>query len=162
MSVALITGLAVAGIVAFFVLMFVIVPAVALRWIARTLEPRVAAAVPREAIVMKDLRANSLGLTSWGVFQNRGNGALVLTRDDLMFFQMVPRRELVVPLASIREVRTVKVHLGKSYGRDLLYVGFDGPTGPDSIAWFVRDLAAWQQALRRAVPGTAAISDARA
>ncbi len=147
MSVALIA----AGIIAFAAVMFIVVPAVTLRWIARTLEPRVAAAVRPEAVVLKDLRANSLGLTSLGAWQQRGNGGLVLTADKLLFFQVVPRRDLSIALASITEVRTTKVHLGKSYGRDLLYVAFESPTGPDSIAWYVGDLQAWLAALRKRV-----------
>jgi hypothetical protein len=141
------------GIVAFAAVMFIVVPAVTLRLIARSLTPRIAAAVPPDAVVLNDLRANSLGLTSLGVWQRRGNGGLVLTSDRLLFFQVVPRRDLAIALAGITEVRTVKVHLGKSYGRKLLYVAFNGPTGPDSIAWFVRDLEAWLGALQRMVPG---------
>lgn len=148
MEIALIA----AAVVAFAVVMFVIVPALTFRWIAGKLEPRITAAVGAEAIVLEDRRANSLGLTSRGKLQSRGNGGLVLTRETLMFFQVVPRRDLMIPLDSIREVKTVKVHLGKSYGRDLLYVAFDGPTGRDSIAWYVRDLPAWLRALAPAPP----------
>ncbi len=157
MQVALIVAL----VVAFVVVMFVVVPALTFRWIERSVAPRIAAAVPSGSVVLQDLRANSLGLTSRGKAQSRGNGALVLTAADLLFFQMVPKRDLAIPLATITEVKTVKVHLGKSYGRNLLYVGFDGPTGPDSIAWFVRDLPAWLSALQRRASGTKAIGDAR-
>ncbi|MCW5713947.1 MAG: hypothetical protein KIT43_05480 [Bauldia sp.] len=136
--------------------MFVVVPALTLRWIVGKLRPRIATAVRREAIVLEDLRANSLGLTSRGMFQSRGNGGLVLTADELLFFQVVPRRDLAIPLSAIHEVKSEKAHLGKSYGRDLLYVAFDGPSGPDSIAWFVRDLPAWLEALRRAASGNRA------
>lgn len=157
MSVALIVAL----VVAFVVVMFVVVPGLTFRWIERSVAPRIAAVVPARSIVLQDLRANSLGLTSRGKYQSRGNGALVLTADELVFFQMVPKRDLTIPLATITEVKTVKVHLGKSYGRNLLYVGFDGPSGPDSIAWFVRDLPAWLAALKPSAGGPRAIGDRR-
>jgi len=157
MAVALVVVL----VVAFAVVMFVVVPGLTFRWIERSVAPRIAAVVPSGAILLQDLRANSLGLTSRGKLQSRGNGALVLTAAELLFFQMVPKRDLVIPLAGITVVKTVKVHLGKSYGRDLLYVGFDGPNGPDSIAWFVRDLPAWLAALQYGAPGRTAIGDAR-
>lgn len=153
-------ALSVLGIVAFAAVMFVVVPGLTFRWIARSLGPRIAAAARSGDIILEDRRANSLGLTSRGRFQSRGNGGLVLTRGDLMFFQMVPRRDLVIPLAAIREVGTVKSHLGKSYGRDLLYVAFDGPSGPDSIALVVGDLPGWLHALRSApeTRGTGSVS----
>jgi len=157
MPVALIVAL----VVAFVVVMFVVVPALTFRWIERSVAPRIAAVVPSGSVVLQELRANSLGLTSRGKTQSRGNGALVLTGADLHFFQIVPKRDLKIPLATVTEVKTVKVHLGKSYGRNLLYVGFDGPTGPDSIAWFVRDLPAWLAALQRSAPRPRAIGDAR-
>jgi hypothetical protein len=157
MSVALIVAL----VVAFVVVMFVVVPGLTFRWIERSVAPRIAAVVPARSIVLQDLRANSLGLTSRGKYQSRGNGALVLTADELVFFQMVPKRDLTIPLATITEVKTVKVHLGKSYGRNLLYVGFDGPSRPDSIAWFVRDLPAWLAALKPSARGPRAIGDRR-
>lgn len=145
----------VVGVIAFIAVIFIVVPALTLRWVARSLEPRIAAAVRPEAIVRKDLRANSLGLTSLGAWQQRGNGGLVLTGDELLFFQAVPRRDFRIPLPAITGIKTVKVHLGKSYGRDLLHVSFEGPSGPDSIAWFVPDLPAWLDALRPRAPSTA-------
>ena len=81
MDLAWIIALVIVGIA----IMFIVVPAVTLRVLARSLRPRIAAALPGGEILLQDSRANSLGLQSWGVFQQRGNGALVLTPTDLWF-----------------------------------------------------------------------------
>src|SRR5918998_448812 len=47
-----------------------------------------------------------LGLRSAGRGQIRGTGTLVLTRDELSFRQMVPRRETRIPLATVTDVGT--------------------------------------------------------
>lgn len=150
-------ALIVVAVVAALVAVLLVVPPIVLRWVARSVEPRIAAMVPATAILRKDLKANSFGLTSWGAAQARGNGGLVLTADELLFFQAVPRREIRVPLAAITEIKTVRWHLGKSYARPLLFVGFDGPSGPDSIAWYVPDVPGWMEAVERARRPTRAI-----
>lgn len=140
---------------------FIVVPAMTFRWLERRLEPVVTASVRADAIILKDLRANSLGLASLGAWQRRGNGALVLTDSELLFFQAVPRRDVRIAIPAITAVGTVRWHLGKSYGRDLLHVAFAGPDGPDAIALFVRDLQGWLAAIRRlAPPATSGESDA--
>lgn len=138
--------LVVAG-VAVVVLVVVAVQAITLRVLARSLEPRIAAAFPPEQIVLKDLRALSFGLQSKGVFQGRGNGALVLTPNELWFSRAVPRRDLQIPLDAITEVTTVRSHLGKTYFRDLLRVSFRTQNTTDAIAWYLTDLAAWRAKL---------------
>ena len=135
------------GVAALVALLFVVVPAVTLRLVARSLLPRIAARTRPGEVLLQDLKANSLGQTSRGVTQARGNGGLVLTPSELLFFQALPPRELSIPLGQITEVKTVRSQLGKTYFRDLLFVAFRTESGPDSVAWYVRDLAAWLSAL---------------
>lgn len=118
--------------------------------IAGPLNERIAASVPASDVMRKDLRANNIGIESKGVTQLRGNGALVLTPTALRFFQLVPKSEHVVPLASIREVSFVRAHLGKSVGYRLLKVAYDTDAGPDSVAWYVVDPDAWKAAIEQA------------
>ena len=141
------------ALLALIAIVFVVVPSITLRAIAKSLKPRIAAAVPRDAILLEDLRANSLGLTSMGKTQARGNGGLVLTKSALVFFQVLPRREVSIPLDRIIEVKTVRSHLGKTYFRDLLFVSFTTETGKDSVAWYVPDLPTWLARLSAALPG---------
>lgn len=128
--------------------LFVGVPAITLRMVARSLRPRIAAAIPPGQIVLQDLRAVTFGLQSKGVFQNRGNGALVLTPEALWFFMAVTHRDLKIPLDKITGIKTVRSHLGKTYFRDLLHVSFEAPDGPEAVAWYVADVPAWQAKIR--------------
>ena len=135
------------AVIALVVVVFIVVPAITLRWLAGALKSRVAAAFPDDQIVLKDLRAVTFGLQSQGKWQGRGNGALVLTRDELWFSRALPRRDLRIPLDAVTEVTTVRSHLGKTYFRDLLHVSFRTQDTADAVAWYVTDLAAWQGAL---------------
>jgi hypothetical protein len=73
---------------------------------------------------------------------------LALTKRELLFAQWVPNRLLRIPRRSIAEVTTVRSHLGKSMGRDLLKVVWTTELGTqDSIALGVGDLEGWLEAL---------------
>ena len=86
--------------------------------------------------------ANNFGVTSKGVAQLRGNGALVLTREVLHFLALAGA-DLSIPRSSIRASSMVRSHLGKSVGRALLKVEYAN----DSVAFFVEEPEAWQAAL---------------
>jgi hypothetical protein len=140
----LIGAAALVVLVALFVVIFVVVPKVVIRSMAPALERRIAAAYSPEQIILKDLAAVTLGLESRGVLQGRGNGALVLTADELTWFRFVPEStDLRIPRQHITKVDTARSHLGKSYGRDLLRVTFTNDGKPDSMAWYVPDLGTW-------------------
>jgi hypothetical protein len=109
-----------------------------------SLERRISKLYSSEQILLRDLTALTFGLESRGVLQGRGNGALVLTADELCWFRFVPERsDLRIPRETITKVDTVKTHLGKTHGRDLLRVTFTNNGKPDSMAWYVMDLGAW-------------------
>jgi len=135
--------LIIAGIVVALAFMLVVVPLIVHRVIGPKLEARIAQVYKPEEIVFKDVRANNFGLESKGPIQARGNGALVLTARELHFFQLIPAREVRIPLDSITEVKTVRSHLGKTVGRSLLYVSFAADGRQDAMAWSVADVEAW-------------------
>ncbi len=148
-------GLGVVAALGFVAVMFVVVPKVALAKVQHRLEGRVADAVPADQIERVDTATVTLGLTSRGAGQARGNGALVLTPTELLWLQLVPERNSVrIPLSSITEVRTARSHLGKSYGRALLYVAFAVDGEPDAMAWYSPDVDGWVDAIGEATsPG---------
>jgi hypothetical protein len=97
---------------------------------------------------LRKANAQGLGLESRGKGQVRGNGWLVLTDDELRFRQWVPNRETRIPRAAITAVETDRWWLGKSVGRKLLVVRWRTPEGgTDAMAWNVRDLDGWLDAL---------------
>jgi hypothetical protein len=104
--------------------------------------------------------ARSLGITSLGAGQIRGNGVLALGPSELLFLQAIPRRELRVRLEDVRAVETTRRHLGKSVGSELLRVTWISAGAEDSAAWEVRDLAGWLAALDSA-RGSAAAGEPR-
>jgi hypothetical protein len=149
-SKAKVVALSVGSIlVALAIVFLVVVPAITKK-VEKEGTAKVAARYAKEDIVLEDALANNFGLESLGATQTRGNGALVLTKKVLHFFQAVPAREVEIPLDRIDEVKIVTSHLGKSVAQDLLHVTFRDPAGKrDAIAWFVRPSAqAWQAKLR--------------
>lgn len=125
-----------------------VVPSLVFRVAIPKLRARIEAAFPA-GVRFEDLRALSFGLTSRGVTQGRGNGALVLTESELAWLQLVPASSDVrIPLAAITEVKTVRGHLGKTVGRELLFVGFTHAGSADSLAVLVTDLPGWLTRLK--------------
>ena len=95
-----------------------------------------------------DESANCFGIESAGAWQIRGNGCLAATGDEVLFIMWVPRRELLIPRTRIIAVERTRSHLGKTIGRPLLRVRFTNDSGDeDSVAWYVKDLPAWEAAL---------------
>ena len=151
------TTLEIIGLVALgLVVVLAIVSKLVLHLMKAPLETRIAAHYGPDEILMKDLAANSFGLESKGVWQGRGNGALVLTKDYLHFFRFVRGADLRVPLEAITELSFTKSHLGKATIYDLLKVRFsvDGPM--DSIAWYLTDPTAWKNTIEELKAGRAA------
>jgi hypothetical protein len=138
-----IIGLVTLGILVIAVIA-ILVPQLVYRFLEGPLEDRIAACYATDEILMKDLKANSFGLESAGVWQVRGNGGLVLTAEFLHFFMFLPDRNLRVPLDAISELTFTKCHLGKATTYDLLKVRFSAEGKSDSIAWYLTDPAGWK------------------
>jgi hypothetical protein len=100
-------------------------------------------------VVRESIGANFFGQSSRGMAQLRGNGALVLSNDELYFVKFAPRRELVIPLSTVTSISTPRSHLGKTVGWRLLRVDFRSPSGADAAAWAVLNLDEWISDLKR-------------
>jgi hypothetical protein len=103
-------------------------------------------------IVRQSIGANFFGRTSKGMGQIRGNGALVLTPEQLYFVLFLPRTEITIPLESITKVSTPRSHLGKTIVSRLLRVDYRSAGGEDAIAWAVSDVDEWVSAIKRYKP----------
>ncbi|MBC8514272.1 hypothetical protein H8D30_00220 [bacterium] len=96
--------------------------------------------------------ANGFGMTSRGRGQIRGNGILVLTRDQVVFEQIIPATTTQIPLQVISDISVVHSHLGRTRGVPLLKITFLNEDGiEDSGAWWVKDLEVWKEDLARAI-----------
>lgn len=142
--------LIIGGTVAGLAVIFVLVPWIVFRVSGPKLEARISKVYSSDEIAFVDYRASNFGIVSKGPAQERGNGALVLTARQLHFFQLIPNFDFQIPLDKIKEVKPVRVHLGKTVGRQLLYVAFavDGGTD-DAVAFSVADIDAWLAKLER-------------
>lgn len=103
-----------------------------------------------QSVVMQTSNANFFGQTSKGGKQLRGNGALILTRDEISFLMALPRKEIVIPLNRVVSVSLPKSHLGKSIFKPLLRVEYDSLEGRDSVAWAVKEPGKWKTAIETA------------
>jgi hypothetical protein len=118
--------------------------------LARKRAAEVAAMFPPSDILHQDSNVSFFGQASAGVMQVRGNGVLVLTKNELYFKMWVTSKELRIPLRSITGMETPTWFLGKSRFTPLLQVNFQNDMGQsDSAAWQVRDLAAWKQRIEQ-------------
>lgn len=119
-----------------------------LGWLRRRVAAEVRTELGEERIRLLDDRANSFGVESAGVWQIRGNGCLAATDEEVLFVMWLPRRRIRIPRDRITAVDRVRTHLRKTIGTSLLRLRFIDDAGQsDAIAWFVRDLPAWEATL---------------
>jgi len=95
-------------------------------------------------IIQVSEKANFFGLESKGSKQVRGNGVLVLTKNELFFQMWLPKRIIKIPMGSIKDISTPTHHLRKTKHIKLLKVEFINQNGNmDSSTWWVKDLKEW-------------------
>lgn len=104
-------------------------------------------------IVRQSIGANFFGEQSKGGNQVRGNGALVLTKDQLFFLRAVPRKEYIIPISKIINITLPKSFNGKSIFRPLLCVHYDTGGNPDALAWAVKDPGEWKKTIESMISG---------
>jgi len=140
------------GILIVGLLAFLFVQRIIFAVIRRVLRDEVHQRIRGREVLLQSFTANFFGRESLGPAQIRGNGALILTRTELIFILAFPRRETVIPIETITAVTQPRGHLGKSALRPLLRVQFTGPKGEDAIAWAVRDPDRWQKGIETVAP----------
>ncbi|CAM4492542.1 hypothetical protein [Paenibacillus tarimensis] len=96
----------------------------------------------QEENLLVDYLSNFYGVSSKGMRQIRGNGILLLSRNDLVFEMYIPRKKYTIPLDTINEISKVNGHLGK-VGFNLLKVKFKSENHCEEAAWAVNDVDEW-------------------
>ena len=91
--------------------------------------------------------ASLIGLASEGRLQTRGVGTLALGDSHLLFAQLLPERDVLVPRDAITSARATRHFLGKTTGTDLLLVTWDVDGLTDAAAFSVPDVDAWRDRL---------------
>lgn len=98
-----------------------------------------------QTILLSDRLANFYGRSTQGQGQIRGNGWLVLMKDDLSWEMYLPARSLVISLKSILSVDTTPAHLGKigKAGQPLLRITYRDGEQEECAAWKVDQTQQW-------------------
>lgn len=91
--------------------------------------------------------ASMLGLASEGRSADRAVGTLAVGPRHLLFAQLVPERDVVVPRDAISSTRSTRHFLGRTTGSDLLVVTWSVNGLEDAAAFGVPDVAAWMDRL---------------
>lgn len=105
-----------------------------------------------ENVLIADDASNFFGQESLGTWKVRGNGVLLLTEKELYFGMWKPKKELLVPVKSIIEIRNPKSHMHRSAFRPLLKIIFKNESGEsDSVAWYGRHLDKWNEILNELI-----------
>jgi hypothetical protein len=103
---------------------------------------RVATVAPRHSEP-----ASLMGLASEGRWQTRGMGTLAVGDTHLLFAQLLPERDVVVPRDAISSTRATRHFLGKTTEADLLVVTWDVDGLTDAAAFAVPDVDGWRDRL---------------
>ncbi len=101
----------------------------------------------KNEVVGTTTRANFFGVKSKGGKQVRGNGAIVLTKDQLVFIRAIPFKEYKIPIKSIQRVSLPKSFNGKSVLSKLLCIHFICEGIEDSTAWAIRNPEKWKKSI---------------
>jgi len=101
----------------------------------------------KNEIIGSTTSVNFFGEQSKGGKQIRGNGALVLTKDELFFIRAMPFKEYVIPIKSITGVSTPTSFNGRSSLSRLLCVQYKTDSGADAIAWSIKEPGKWKEAI---------------
>jgi hypothetical protein len=81
--------------------------------------------------------------------QKQGCGPLVLTEKELLFAMPGLLMFVAIPLSSIRSVTRTRRFKAKCILKTLIRIDFQNEAGQeDAIAWYVKDLDSWMQALK--------------
>ena len=96
-------------------------------------------------------RANFFGEQSKGARQIRGNGALVLTKDQVHFIRALPFKEIAIPLKSVSGVSLPDSFNGKTVFSRLLCIHFQTPAGADAFGIAVKDPETWKEAIENLI-----------
>ena len=119
--------------------------------IRKKLDILVADKFDKKDILGATTRATFFGIKSKGGAQIRGNGALVLTGNEIYFIRAVPQKEYKIPISSIRKVSMPRIFNGKSALVPLLCIAYDTGYGEDSMAWAIKDAKKWKEKIEEMI-----------
>lgn len=98
-------------------------------------------------IVGATTNANFFGIKSKGFRQIRGNGALVLTREQICVVRALPFQAFFIPIDSVKTVSISRSFNGKTVFKELLCVCFSAEGREDAVAIAVDRPERWKKSI---------------
>jgi hypothetical protein len=120
-------------------------------YIRKRLETYIQTNFDKDNIIGATTNANFFGKKSKGGKQIRGNGAFVLTTDEISFIRALPFKEYKIPVKSITEVSLPNAFNGKSVFSKLLCIQYETSSGSDKIAWAIKNPEFWKETIEKLV-----------
>ncbi len=121
--------------------------------VRKKLEHHIQKKFDKREIVGATTNANFFGKQSKGGKQIRGNGALILTKDEICFIRVAPFEEYKIPLKSVLEVSLPNSFNGKSVFSKLLCIQYKTGSELDAVAWAVKIPESWEKSIENLVAG---------
>lgn len=103
----------------------------------------------KDLIVGATSKANFFGIKSKGAKQIKGNGAIVLTKEQIYFVRALPFKEYIIPINTVKNVSMPKSFNGRSVFRNLLCVHYYADGQEESIAWVVENPDRWKVTIEK-------------
>ena len=120
-------------------------------YIRKRLETYIQTNFDKDNIIGATTNANFFGKKSKGGKQIRGNGAFVLTKDEISFIRALPFKEYMIPVKSITEVSLPNAFNGKSVFSKLLCIQYETRSGSDTMAWAIKNPESWKETIEKLV-----------
>lgn len=100
-------------------------------------------------IICHDNLVHYLGSDSSGSKKSRGKGVLLLVNNELYFYRLHPKKELIIPIKRIKRVVTPTTFMEVVSSVPLLQLMYKEEDGRlASVAWKVRDVQCFTRALQ--------------
>lgn len=117
----------------------------------RKLEKYVRSTFTESEIIGVTTRANFFGLQSRGSRQLKGNGAIILTDENLFAIRAIPFKEIIIPTTNITAVSLQHSFNGKTILKKLLCIHYQDGGHEEALAYGVAHPEKWKLAIEKII-----------
>ncbi|TFF87704.1 MAG: hypothetical protein EU548_09900 [Promethearchaeota archaeon] len=107
---------------------------------------------PDGEIIKKSIPATYLGGEKRKFNLFRGTGLLILTKDNLYFEYIIPRKKIQIPIKAINKVELTKWFSKRTKGKPVIKISFINRKGKSvSKGWIVKESQKWLDLIRKRI-----------
>ena len=103
----------------------------------------------KEETLCHDNGAHLLGVENIGGKEIKGSGVLLLTEKELYFLLPLPKKEITIPIKSIKRCLRATNFKGKKLQKPFLHIEYKGDSGLSGIAVYVKDIEKFESSIRQ-------------